>query len=235
MKFNSFASSADQVSRVGFGAMGLGGSFGQFDERELIHSVLHSLEKGVTFIDTARAYGNSETLVGKALKEWKGERPFIASKVQSLGPGSIGWGMPIPIESAYPQGWIKESTEISLRELGVESIDLIQTHQYWPQWDKKDYWMEELIKLKEEGKVRYIGISIPDQRHDIALSIVESGRIDSVQTVLEKSPASGSWSNYILVIRFNDWITIRLPVNTISGRILGLNNEAVTHAEISDV
>jgi methylglyoxal reductase len=183
MKYNPFASSTEQVSRVGFGAMGLGGSFGRFDEQELIHSVLHSLEKGVNFIDTARAYGASETLVGKALKEWKGERPFIASKVQSLGPGSIGWGMPIPVESAYPPGWIKESTEISLRELGVETIDLIQTHQYWPQWDKQDYWIEELIKLREEGKVRYIGISIPDQRHDIALSIVQSGQIDAVQTV----------------------------------------------------
>lgn len=183
MKYNRFAASSELVSRVGFGAMGLGGSFGQFDERELVKSVLHSLEKGVTFIDTARAYGDSEKLVGKALKEWSGERPFLASKVQSLGPGSIGWGMPIPIESAYPAGWMKESTETSLRELGVDTIDLIQTHQYWPQWDKKDYWMEELVRLREEGKVRYIGISIPDQRHDIALSIVESGQIDAIQTV----------------------------------------------------
>ncbi|XID93002.1 aldo/keto reductase [Paenibacillaceae bacterium WGS1546] len=183
MKFANFKGSADRVSRLGFGAMGLGGTLGAYAEDNLVRSVLHSLDKGVTFIDTARAYGDSERLVGKALKEWKGEKPFLASKIQSRGPGSIGWGTPIPVESAYPSSWIKESTEISLRELGVETIDLMQLHQYWPQWDKKDYWMDELIRLQEEGKIRYIGLSIPDQRHDIALSIVQSGKIDAVQTV----------------------------------------------------
>jgi aryl-alcohol dehydrogenase-like predicted oxidoreductase len=67
--------------------------------------------------------------------------------------------------------------------LGIETIDLMQTHQFWPQWDRSDFWMEELIRLKEEGKIRYIGISIPDQRHDIALPIILSGKIDSIQTV----------------------------------------------------
>ncbi|RKP48940.1 aldo/keto reductase [Cohnella endophytica] len=183
MKFSDFAGSGEQVSRIGFGAMGLGGALGAYSENELVRSVLHSLDRGVTFIDTARAYGDSERLVGKALKEWKGEKPFLASKVMSLGPGSVGWGTPIPVESAYPAGWLKESTEISLRELGVDTIDLMQLHQFWPQWSKKDYWMEELLRLKEEGKIRYVGVSLPDQRHDIALSLVQSGTIDAVQTV----------------------------------------------------
>ncbi|MGG1520001.1 aldo/keto reductase [Paenibacillus oryzisoli] len=183
MQYNAFRSEMDQVSRLGFGAMGLGGSFGTHDEGELIRSVLNSLEQGVNFIDTARAYGDSERILGKALREWKGEKPFLASKVKSLGPGNIGWGTHIPVESAYPQGWLRESTEQSLKELGVDVIDLMQLHQYWPQWDQKDYWMEELLRLKEEGKIRYIGISIPDQRHDIALSIVQSGKIDAVQSV----------------------------------------------------
>jgi methylglyoxal reductase len=183
MKYSKFAGSGESVSRIGFGAMGLGGTLGAFNEDDLVQSVLHSLEKGVTFIDTARAYGESERLVGKALKEWKGEKPFIASKIESRGPGSVGWGTHISVQTAFPQGWLRESTEISLKELGVETIDLMQLHQYWPQWDKVDYWMEELIRLKEEGKIRYIGISIPDQRHDIALTIVQSGKIDSVQSV----------------------------------------------------
>lgn len=183
MKYNAFRGGTDQVSRLGFGAMGLGGSFGSHSEDELVRSVLHCLEKGINFIDTARIYGDSERILGKALKEWTGERPFLASKVQSLAPGSIGWGTHVPVETAYPKGWLRKSTEISLRELGVETIDLMQTHQYWPQWDRADYWIEELLRLKEEGKIRYIGVSIPDQRHDIALSIVQSGKIDAVQTV----------------------------------------------------
>jgi aryl-alcohol dehydrogenase-like predicted oxidoreductase len=183
MQFANFRSELDRVSRLGFGAMGLGGAFGKHDEKASISALLYSLENGVNFIDTARIYGESERIIGQALKEWKGERPFIASKVLPQGPGNIGWGMPIPVESAYPKGSLRESTEISLRMLGVETIDLIQLHQYWPQWDRSDYWMEELLRLKEEGKIRYIGISIPDQRHDIALPIVLNGGIDSVQTV----------------------------------------------------
>lgn len=183
MKFSKFAGTSDSVSRLGFGAMGLGGTLGDFTEAERVRSVLHSLDKGITFIDTARAYGDSERLVGKALREWTGERPFIASKIQSLGSGSVGWGTHIPVESAYPQGWLRESTELSLRELGMDTIDLMQLHQYWPQWEKRTYWLEELNRLKEEGKIRYIGLSLPDQRHDIALPIVQSGVIDSIQTV----------------------------------------------------
>jgi methylglyoxal reductase len=183
MKYNVFGKSGKQVSRLGYGAMGLGGVFGQYEEKDLVRSVIHSLEKGVNFIDTARNYGESERIVGLALREWNGEMPFIASKIQSKGPGNIGWGMPIPVETAYPKGWLRASTEISLQQLGVETIDLMQLHQYWPQWDRAEYWLEELEQLKQEGKIRAIGISLPDQRHDIALPLIQSGRIDSIQTV----------------------------------------------------
>ena len=89
----------------------------------------------------------------------------------------------MPVEEAFPKGWIRESTELSLRELGIETIDLMQLHQYWPQWSKQDYWLEELRALKQEGKIRYVGVSLPDQRHDIALSLAMSGTVDAIQTV----------------------------------------------------
>ncbi|MFC5703976.1 aldo/keto reductase [Cohnella faecalis] len=181
MQYNTFGKLGDRVSRLGYGAMGLGGEFGNFSENDLIRSVLTSLDKGVNLMDTARNYGDSERILGLALREWKGEKPFIASKVQSKDQN--GWGGPVPVESAFPKGWLRESTEISLRQLGVETIDLMQLHQYWPHWDDVDYWMEELLQLKQEGKIRGIGISIPDHRHDMALSLVKSGAIDSVQTI----------------------------------------------------
>ena len=60
----------------------------------------------------------------------------------------------------------------------------MQLHLYWPTWGHDGYWMEELQPLKQAGKARSVGISIPDHRHDSAISLVESGRIDSVQTIL---------------------------------------------------
>ncbi|SFS73749.1 aldo/keto reductase [Paenibacillus sp. BC26] len=183
MKYKLFSNSGESVSQLGFGAMGLGGSFGAHDESYLIRSILHCLDKGVNFIDTARGYGVSERIVGKALKEWNGTRPFVASKAASRS-SSIGWGTSIPVEDAYPVGSIRASVEESLKQMDIETIDLMQMHQFWPQWDDVDYWMEDLLRLQEEGKIRFIGISLPDHRHDMAISLVRSGKIASVQTIL---------------------------------------------------
>lgn len=182
MKYVPFAGSDVLVSRIGFGAMGLGGSFGRQEDGDFIRGVLHSLDKGVNLIDTARIYGPSESLIGKALKQWKGPRPFIATKALSQEP--LGWGTSVPVNQAYPQGAITKSVEASLNALGLDAIDLVQMHQYWPDWDFSDYWMEELIALKERGHVRFIGISLPDHRHDLATHIVQSGQIDSIQTIV---------------------------------------------------
>ncbi|WNR42977.1 aldo/keto reductase [Paenibacillus roseipurpureus] len=179
---NSFGKSNISISRLGYGAMGLSGSFGSMEESEFIQSIHRSLELGVNFIDTARAYGPSEETIGKALKTWDGPQPFIATKVKPCGKG--GWGSPIPVIEAYPPGSIQASVDASLQALGVEALDLIQMHQYWSAWDDEPYWLEEMVKLKEAGKVKYIGISIPDHRHDMALSLVKSGKIDSVQSIL---------------------------------------------------
>lgn len=182
MKYSIWPGSKEQISRLGFGAMGLGGSFGSADDQTMILSVLHALDKGVNFIDTARAYGRSEELVGKALKQWNGEKPFLASKVKSQASGEA-WGIPAPVEVCFPKGSVRESVEQSLRELDVDVIDLMQ-HQYWPGWEKADYWMDELLQLKQAGKIRYIGISVNDHRHDTALSLVQTGQLDSIQTIL---------------------------------------------------
>ncbi|WNR42840.1 aldo/keto reductase [Paenibacillus roseipurpureus] len=190
MKYTIFPRSGQSLSKLGYGAMGLGGHFGNYDDAYMIQSVLTALENGVNVIDTARAYGRSEELVGKALKEWKGERPFVASKVLPTWisdpsyPVMSGWHHPAPVELVYPPGSIRASTEESLRQMNLDTIDLIQMHNYWPMWDTIDYWMEELLQLKEEGKVRFIGISVPDHRPEVVISLVRSGVIDSVQVLL---------------------------------------------------
>jgi aryl-alcohol dehydrogenase-like predicted oxidoreductase len=71
----------------------------------------------------------------------------------------------------------------SLRELGLERVDLLQLHQYWAHWHNDD-WLTELESLRREGLVRYIGISVPDHRHDLAILLVQAGLVDSVQTIV---------------------------------------------------
>lgn len=187
MKYSTFPKTGDKVSKLGFGAMGFAEwSFQDpMTEKESINSVIHSLEKGVNFIDTARAYGPSEEIIGKALKQYENAslRPFIATKVNNVGPVGL-FGMPAPVDNAFPKGHVTQSAETSLKTLDLEQLDLLQLHLYWPNWGTEGYWMDELIALKEQGKVRNIGVSIPDQRHDTALPLIEKGIIDSVQTVI---------------------------------------------------
>ncbi|WP_046243343.1 aldo/keto reductase [Hymenobacter terrenus] len=183
MQYNEFARTGKQVARIGYGAMGLGGAFGSFDEAEGIRSVLTYLERGGNFIDTARHYGKSEEILGKALAQWKGERPFLASKIQSHGPDNTRWCLPPAVEETFPRHLIRQNTEDSLRRLGVDSLDLMQLHLYWPTWGTSGYWLDELLTLKAEGKIEAIGVSMPDCRADLCLPLVMAGAVDAVQII----------------------------------------------------
>jgi methylglyoxal reductase len=183
MRYRTYPATGDQLSVLGFGAMGFAGWFGAIDETDAIKALHAALDLGVNLIDTARAYGQSETVVGKALRQWTGAKPFVATKIQSRGP-KHQFALPLPVEEAYPEGWVTESCETSLRELGLEQVDLLQLHLYWPNWGHGGYWMDELQQLKETGKARTVGISVPDHRHDMVISLVESGLIQSVQTIV---------------------------------------------------
>lgn len=188
-KSKIFESYPYPFKKLGFGAMGLSGIFEDRNDEYMIRSVLYSLERGINFIDTARAYSRSEELLGRALKMWKGERPFIATKAAPLTPqtkkpsGVWGWHHPVSVESAYPKSSIRKSLEESLTHLQVDYVDLLQLHNYWGHWHPSEYWLDELDQLKQEGKCLNIGVSVPDHRHDLAIALVRSGRIDSVQTI----------------------------------------------------
>jgi aryl-alcohol dehydrogenase-like predicted oxidoreductase len=185
METTAFSKTDIQVSKLCFGAMGLGQWFGHYDESVHIKAVHNCLEQGVNIIDTARAYDTSEEILGKALKAWDGPRPFIATKAVPKDASIIrNWGMPTSIETSYPKGYVKESVEASLKALDVDYIDLVQLHKYWGQYLNQGTWLDELEELKSEGKIGAIGVSLADHRHDSGLEIVNSGRIDAVQTIV---------------------------------------------------
>ena len=183
MRYSDTRLAGRPVSKLGFGAMGFSHWFGTPDETEGITALHHALDSGVNFIDTARAYGPSETLVGKALRAWSGQQPIVATKVESLGPRRR-WGMPVDVEEVFPRGHIRASAQTSLTELGADRLDVLQLHLWWPTWGVDGYWLDELSQLQHEGLVDRIGVSLPDHRSDLALALVSSGRVDSVQTIV---------------------------------------------------
>jgi methylglyoxal reductase len=183
MRYRTFPATGDEISILGFGAMGMAGWFGAIDDRDAIRALHTALDLGINMIDTARAYERSEEVVGQALRSWRGSQPFVATKVKPLGPKNQ-FAIPLPVQEAFPPGWVTESCETSLRALGRDHVDLMQLHLYWPTWGHDGYWMDELQALKKSGKARSVGISVPDHRHDMVISLVESGLIDSVQTII---------------------------------------------------
>ena len=98
----------------------------------------------------------------------------------------------------FPYDYIVRSTEESLRNLQVETIDLQQLHVWDPGWIDRDEWKRAFEDLKRDGKIRFSGVSINDHQPDSALGVVASGLIDSVQVIyniFDQSPEEESVSS----------------------------------------
>jgi aryl-alcohol dehydrogenase-like predicted oxidoreductase len=172
------------VSVLGYGAWGIGKTaWIGAEDTESLRALQRAIEEGVNFIDTALVYGDghSEMLVGQAVRR-SGERVYVASKIP---PKNMVWPAPsgVPASETFPAQWVVECTERSLRNLGVETIDLQQFHVWSDEWLGQGDWAEAVTKLRDEGKIRYFGVSINDHQPSNAVSLVHSGFVDTVQVI----------------------------------------------------
>ncbi|MEN8662449.1 MAG: aldo/keto reductase [Lentimonas sp.] len=194
MNYRKFGSTEFKASEIGFGAWAIGGSWGAQDDGDSVKALHTALDTGVNFIDTAAGYGNghSERLIGKVLKE-RSEEIFVATKTPVTGDG--GWP-PSPhceVSARYPESYLRENIEERLRCLGVETIDLLQLHTWTRAWNKNPEALEILHTLKQEGKIRAIGISTPEHDQNCVVDLMRRGLIDSVQVIyniFEQEPAA---------------------------------------------
>src|SRR5271166_1213679 len=143
------------VNRLGFGAMRLTGKgvWGPpADRDECVRVLRRAVELGVNFIDTADSYGPyiSERIIQQALHPYDGL--VIATKAGLLRTGPDVW---VPLGNP---SYLRQECEMSLRRLGVETIDLFQLHRIDRDFPLADQ-IGELVALKNEGKIRHIGLS----------------------------------------------------------------------------
>jgi len=146
-----------QITRIGFGAWAIGGGnwafgWGPQDDGEAIAAMHRAVDKGMNWIDTAAVYGlgHSEELVAKALRGMS-QKPFIFTKC------GLVWDEKRKTSQNLKAASLKKECEDSLRRLEVETIDLYQIH--WPvEADIEEAW-GMMAQLKQEGKVRHIGVS----------------------------------------------------------------------------
>jgi aryl-alcohol dehydrogenase-like predicted oxidoreductase len=160
MQTRPLGKSGLELTTIGLGTWAIGGGdwrfgWGPQDERDAVSAIIRGIELGINWVDTAAVYGNgkSEELLGKALAQLgPSRRPIVATKCSRViqPDGSI--------DGVLKRDSILAECEGSLRRLGVDVIDLYQLHWPIPDEDIEEGW-QTLVDLKQQGKVRHIGVS----------------------------------------------------------------------------
>ena len=154
MKLRQLGASGLTVSAVGLGCMGMSQGYGPGDEEESIRTLHRALDIGVTFFDTAAAYGigANERLVGRAIRDRRHE-VVLATKC-----GILRGAQPMAIIVDGSPKHIRESCDASLQRLGVEAIDLFYLHRVDPNTPIEES-VGAMSELVQAGKVRHLGLS----------------------------------------------------------------------------
>ena len=183
MQQRTFGRTGWPVSEIGYGLWGMGGWTGSNDDESLA-ALSRAIVLGCTFFDTAWAYGRgkSEQLLGEARRRYPHAPIRVATKIP---PKNMRW--PASADDAaidaYPADHIREYTEISLRNLDVDVLDLQQFHVWSDTWAESGEWQRGVRALKDEGLVRAFGISVNRWQPTNVMRALETGLIDSVQVV----------------------------------------------------
>ena len=177
-----------KVPVICFGAWPIGGGMGRVDVNQAVATVQAALDCGMTFIDTAEGYQTSESVLGKALRKRRHE-VVLATKLSG---------------SDHSETHMRNAIENSLTVLGTDYIDLYQLHSPQSHWPIEET-MGGLLRLKEEGKIRYIGISnySPDQ----------------TQEVMSHGPVQSSQPRYNMIFRHDEENTLKFCLDSDIGVI----------------
>lgn len=224
MRYRKLGRTNFDVSEIGYGAWGIGGrQWLGAEDHESLAALRRSIELGLNFIDTALAYGegHSEELVGKVVREIGG-KVYVATKappLNQLWPAQPG----IPIDDVFPYDYIMRCTEQSLRNLGMDTVDLQQLHVWNPEWIGRDDWRRAFEDLKRSGKARAVGVSINDHDPNSALELIETGMVDTVQVIYNVFDQTPERRLFPLCLERNVGVLARVPLD--EGALTGNINE----------
>jgi aryl-alcohol dehydrogenase-like predicted oxidoreductase len=182
------------------------------DRREAGAMIARALEHGVNAAELDSGHGRAADLLGEVIaREGARNRVHIFARVTSR----VRFDLPsphIPAHQAYPGRHIRAETEALLRTLGVEQLGLQQIHAWCPEWLREGDWLETLHRLREEGKIAGLGISLWDHDVDAALEAAAGGLIDTVQLMYNVFDPAGAATLLPLCQRHGLGVIARAPL-----------------------
>ncbi|CAN7704577.1 aldo/keto reductase [Paenibacillus sp. LjRoot153] len=213
MEYTTFGRTGLRVSKLGLGGAPLGGVFGPADERDVEKMIHEALDSGINFIDTAPSYGRgeSERRIGKALNGGRRNEVMLASK--AVGPGE-----------SFNYATTIRSVEHSLERLQTDWIDLLQIHdvEQVPYETIVNETLPALEKLRDDGKIRYIGVST--RILSLLQRYVWLNRFDSIQFYARYMLIDHTAKDELLPL------ATEKEIGVINGSVLGLGLLADTPA-----
>ncbi|MEQ9438295.1 MAG: aldo/keto reductase [Cyclobacteriaceae bacterium] len=183
MKYRTFGRLGWQVSEIGYGMWGMAG-WTNSDDNQSENSLDQAVALGCNFFDTAWGYGEgkSEELLGALIKRHPDKKLYMATKVP---PKNFIWpSQPdFKLEDVFPYEHIIEYTEKSLKNLGAETMDLLQFHVWEDAWAEHEAWQRAIEQLKQDGKIQGVGLSLNRWEPNNGLQTIRTGLVDTVQVI----------------------------------------------------
>jgi len=183
MKYRRFGRTDWQVSEIGYGMWGMAGWTASDDEQSA-KSLDLAVANGINFFDTAWGYGegHSEELLGDLVKRHPSKKLYTASKIP---PKNFQWPAKseYAFEDSYPTEHIMDFTHKTLKNLGLEQLDLMQFHTWDDVWSDREEWQRAIEDLKTSGKIAAMGVSVNRWEPENGIKALKTGMLDAVQVI----------------------------------------------------
>ena len=221
MKYRTFGKTNWPVSEIGYGMWGMAG-WTESSDIQSAKSLDLAVENGVTFFDTAWGYGegHSEELLGQLVRRHPSKKLYTASKIP---PKNFQWPAKpeYTFEESYPTSHVIEYTEKTLKNLGLEQIDLMQFHTWDDGWSHREEWQRAIEDLKASGKITAMGISMNRWEPENGIDALKTGMLDAVQVIYNIFDQNPEDVLFPLCEKLNIGVIARVPFDegTLTGNI----------------
>jgi aryl-alcohol dehydrogenase-like predicted oxidoreductase len=184
LDYRNLGETGMRVSEISLGTWAFGSEWGEVSDEDSYAALNRAIDLGVNFLDTADVYGDgrSEKLIGRLLKNRPGDEIFVATKAgRRLDPHAA---------EGYDHANLSAFVERSLRNLGVEAIDLLQLHCPPTEAYRQDETFEALDRLQEDGKIKNHGVSVEKvEEARMALSYPGVKTVQLIFNIFRQKPA----------------------------------------------